>query len=141
MCRSLHTLASNQIVIGFDGPGVLGTSRDDIPINSLCSRVGDGCPRTSFYGLVGNLWPWVDGNEELEGCSDTITSCTRSRSNGIGDGLNRIGNVGKCLRDGSLSSWLVTLTSDVGISCYCPGIGGVGRDDVTYSIRHGISWG
>ena len=34
MCGSLHTLAGNQIVIDFDGPGVLGVGRDDVVIGS-----------------------------------------------------------------------------------------------------------
>ena len=57
----------------------------------------------------------IDSDNNLEGCSDTISSRSGSRGDCVGDGLNRVGNVGECLRDGSLGNSLGTLSREVSI--------------------------
>ena len=91
----------------------------------MSSCVGDRCLRTSFNGLVSNSWPWVDGDDNLEGCSDAVACRSGGRGDGVGNSLNRIGDVGECLGNRILTSCLGTLTGDVGISRYGPGVGSI----------------
>ena len=57
----------------------------------------------------------IDSDNNLEGCSDTISSRSGSRGDCVGDGLNRVGEIGECLRDRSLGDRLATLSGDVGV--------------------------
>ena len=81
----------------FDGPGVQGISGNDVSIASLCSRVGDWGIGTGSNGFTNNRWPWIDRYEDLEGLSNATSCNSGGRGNGVGDGLNRIGDVGECL--------------------------------------------
>ena len=104
---SLRTFSSDVVVICFDDPGILGIGRNYISVvcsTTICSSIADWSIGTGRNSFVGNLRFWVYGDDNLEIRTDAITRRSGGRGDRLGNGLNRVGNVGKCLRDRSLSS-------------------------------------
>ena len=91
---SLSAFASDVGIVCFDGPGILGICWDDVSIASLSSGVSNWCIGADGNSFINYYRFWVDGDDNLEWRSHTVSSRSGSRSDRVGNGLSGIGSVG-----------------------------------------------